>query len=157
MSCSFRRLPLVLALVALIVAAVGCGPEDPVEQLRVTRANYQVELLNWALRGAAEEGAAPTAIFSVRVTRQTNILSLPCLTVDVTFGGGETGEEPVGKKTVVLELEGIEEAGGTLEITKMVEAPGAEVSAIAVDPTPATTAEELRELCEAQAVPEFSQ
>jgi len=90
------------------------------------------------------------AILSVRVTKKTAPLSLPCLTIDVTFEG--TNGEHGGPVTVVLPLEGLEDAGGTLELTRRIELPDFPVDHLGVRLHPAKDDAELMSLCEAQAI-----
>ncbi len=164
---------LALALVAGLLLA-GCTPKDPKERLRLSRQGYEVEPLTWVEgpaeerapgetakgaegagapgSGAGEERAAPKriAILSLRVVRKTAPLSLPCLTIDVTFEG--TNGEHAGPVTVVLPLEGLEDAGGALELTRRIELPDFPVDHLGVVLHPAKDDAELMSLCEAQAI-----
>ncbi len=100
--------------------------------------------------GAQPPAAKRIAILSVRVTKKTAPLSLPCLTIDVTFEG--TNGEHGGPVTVVLPLEGLEDAGGTLELTRRIELPDFPVDHLGVRLHPAKDDAELMSLCEAQAI-----
>ncbi len=155
-----------LALAALLLA--GCTPKDPKERLRLSRQGYRVEPLTW-VEGPAGEGAPAAgeeartgpggvpgtpgkriAILSVRVVKTTAPLALPCLTIDVTFAG-KNGEH-AGPVTVVLPLDGIEDAGGALELTRRIELPDFPVDHLGVALHPARDDAELMSLCEARAI-----
>ena len=160
------RLPattLALALLAALLVA-GCAPKDPKEQLRMSREGYVVEPLTW-VEGPAEEAATAAAegdeadsttagkriaILSLRVVRRNAPLSLPCLTIDVTFEGKE-GEHG-GPVTVVLPLDGLDDAGGALEVTRRIELPDFPVDHLGVVLHPAPDEAELMRLCEARAI-----
>jgi len=103
-----------------------------------------------AAAGEQPASAKRIAILSVRVTKKTAPLSLPCLTIDVTFEG--TNGEHGGPVTVVLPLEGLEDAGGTLELTRRIELPDFPVDHLGVVLHPAKDDAELMSLCEAQAI-----
>ncbi len=179
----FRQLgaPLTL-LLTLLVLVPGCAPEDPKLLLLQAREGYQVDLLNWAERSApaaqpeeapaaepeAEPAAEPEAgpeaeppapsaegLLSLRVTRAMTNIELPCLTVDVIYGG--ENEEEIGRDTLELDLADLSALGGTKEINLVVPLPDAPIAQVAVDLHRIDLDDpKLVSLCEAKAVPELS-
>lgn len=161
-------------LVALLLP--GCAPEDPRLLLLQAREGYQVDLLNWAERSAPQEepaeagetpadeellgegeAAAPATegLLSLRVTRAMTNIELPCLTVDVIFGGDDA--EEIGRDTLELDLSDMSALGGTKEINIVVPLPDAPIAQVAVDLHRLDLDDpKLESLCEAKAVPELS-
>jgi len=125
-----RALPVLVALAAVVVLCVSCGPKDPLATLARARAAHEIEALSWVMGTPEtdEEGREHVyGVVSLRVTDTGSPLALDCLTVDVIFkGAGEDGAE-LGRAPVELDLEGLIDAGAgslALDIARRVLAPG---------------------------------
>ena len=176
-----RQIGAHLTLLVLLAIVAGCSNEDPKLVLLQAREGYQVDLLNWAERTVEPQAPALPAegdesapdenlnadtevpveapgregLLSLRVTRAMTNIELPCLTVDVIFGG-ENAQE-VGRDTLELDLSEMSAQGGTKELNLVVSLPGASIAQVAVDLHRVDIDDpELLLLCEAKAVPELS-
>ncbi len=157
-----RRIEALVALAALFcsVCLLACSVPDPVEQLQQARFAHSVELMDVSTwdSGHGEEGqdaeqpeTSTVGIVAMRVSEEGSPLALDCLTVDVIFEGG-TEEAPVeiSRERVELNIEGIEDVGGSLDLTQRFDLPSGTVSVeFELADVPA---EDLMTLCEAKAI-----
>lgn len=153
------RIPtfVVVGMAAALVAAIGCSKPVTVETLRAARVSHEVELQSWAEIDREGEEGPSRARFTVRVSKARAPLALPCLTIDVLFlGPGGTSDE-LERRTVELDLTGIEKSGGTMQVSRSVEMPAdvpddASVQGMGVVLHEAVEESAVRRLCEAAAL-----
>lgn len=150
-------LPLSAVVLAATLAAVlpACRSEDPEVLLAESRANHEIEILSMA----RHEGQV---LLSLRITEENSPLALPCLTMDVLFLEERAdGPRELARERIEADLEGLAEAGGTLELTWRLDIPQAVSEAWENVPPEAQTIEVvlhqpqpegLGALCEAQAI-----
>ena len=154
---SSRQLFVAAAILATLLAAIlpACRSEDPEVLLAQARASHEVKILSMA----RHEGQV---LLSLRITEENSPLALPCLTMDVLFLEERAdGPRELARERIEADLEGLAEAGGTLELTWRLDIPelvseawqnvAPEAQTIEVvlhQPQP----EGLGALCEAQAI-----
>ncbi len=90
-------------------------------------------------------------ILAIRVKEEGSPLALECLTIDVVFeGGSEEAPVELGRQRVELDIEGIADVGGTLEISQRFDLPpGTQSVTFDLADVPD---DKLMGLCEAKAV-----
>ncbi len=168
---------LIITLLATILCA--CREQDPLALLEQSRAAHALELRTWVEATAApapaepavsseegaEEDAEPSDVLpepaeahlSLLVADRGARMELPCLTIDIVL---EAGEGPATRvvDTLVREIDisGLAEAGGGLDLVLRIPLPGEPVSGIGVALHEATR-EELPQLCEAAAIARVSE
>jgi hypothetical protein len=143
-----RRLVLAVFLLASFLLAGGCGPQDPLLELRMAREAHTTTLRSWAEAPPSEASETRQAQLTINVTSGRSPIPLPCLTVDVLFYGEEGAEEPIETTTVELDTADLEARGGAKDVTVRLSLPEGPVEGLAIVLHPAETEEALRALCE---------
>ncbi|MDH3283164.1 MAG: hypothetical protein OEQ13_00345 [Acidobacteriota bacterium] len=167
-------------VVALATALLACREQDPLSLLESSRAAHTLELRTW-VQSAAEPAVAQSnetdegvievagtaetldeaaiapakpaeAHLSLLVADRGSRLELPCLTIDVVLEAGE-GETSRVVETLVREIDisGLAEAGGGLDIVLRVPLPDESVTGIGVA-LHEVAPQDLTRLCEARAI-----
>ncbi|HHN74739.1 MAG TPA: hypothetical protein ENK10_05870 [Acidobacteria bacterium] len=148
-----RALCGLLVPVALLAASLSCGERDPLKTLARARAAHEIEALSWVMGTPQTDEQGQEHVYgvvSLRVTDTGSPLALDCLTVDVIFSGAEEGGRELGRTPIELDLSGLIDAGGSLELTRRVELPeGTENVGLVLHPA---EGEALRGLCEGRAI-----
>ncbi|UCF66321.1 MAG: hypothetical protein JSV80_11035 [Acidobacteriota bacterium] len=142
-----------VVLVLLVSLHAACQEPDPWQRLATAREAYELKLpFDWVEAPALEDGRPRQALLSVLIIDRSPRLKLPCLTIDVVFVEGEDERSrELARHVHELDLTGINEAGGALEVVVRAPMPPGEITGVGVT-LHDVPLEQLATLCEAEAV-----